>query len=97
MLQLAKMSFVIANLLHGGSPVIDHSRSRWSQVTHYFFADCHYYTPMHSQWPRGPIAWRDPLDIATGRCRSGAPDPQHPGSQGLVTVSSLPDCLRSLD
>jgi len=35
-----------ANLLHGGAPRLDMNRSRYSQVTHYFFADCKYYTPM---------------------------------------------------
>lgn len=37
-----------ANLLHGGSPILDHTRTRHSQVTHYFFADCLYYKPMLS-------------------------------------------------
>lgn len=35
-----------ANLLHGGSKVLDNSKSRWSQVTHYYFEDCEYYTPL---------------------------------------------------
>lgn len=35
-----------ANLLHGGHPHEDPSRSRHSQVTHYFFENCRYYTPM---------------------------------------------------
>lgn len=35
-----------ANLLHGGFPHQDVSRSRHSQVTHYFFENCRYYTPM---------------------------------------------------
>ena len=35
-----------ANLLHGGSAVVDPSLSRWSQVTHYFFEGCRHYTPM---------------------------------------------------
>ena len=34
-----------ANLIHGGSKVLDHSKSRWSQVTHYYFEHCKYYTP----------------------------------------------------
>mgnify|MGYP006074760149 FL=1 len=37
-----------ANLLHGGAPQKDLARSRHSQVTHYYFADCKYYTPMNS-------------------------------------------------
>ena len=35
-----------ANLLHGGSKVLDNSKSRWSQVTHYYFENCEYYTPL---------------------------------------------------
>lgn len=35
-----------ANLIHGGHPHQDPSRSRHSQVTHYFFENCRYYTPM---------------------------------------------------
>ena len=37
-----------SNLLHGGSALKDVSRSRHSQVTHYFFSGCKYYTPMDS-------------------------------------------------
>ena len=37
-----------ANLFHGGSEQIDKSRSRHSQVTHYYFEGCQYYTPMLS-------------------------------------------------
>ena len=55
-----------ANLIHGGSAVNNLQRSRWSQVTHYFFEDCRYYTPMLSDWPEGPVAWRNPFDIAQG-------------------------------
>lgn len=36
-----------ANLLHGGDPVKDTARSRLSQVTHYYFDDCLYTTPLH--------------------------------------------------
>lgn len=35
-----------SNLLHGGHPHQDVKRSRHSQVTHYFFENCRYYTPM---------------------------------------------------
>ena len=35
-----------ANLLHGGTKVINENLTRWSQVTHYFFKDCFYTTPM---------------------------------------------------
>lgn len=38
-----------SNLLHGGIPHKDKSKTRWSQVTHYYFEDCVYFTPMHSE------------------------------------------------
>lgn len=47
-----------ANLLHGGSPVKDEKRTRHSQVTHYFFADCQYYTPLTSNSQEKD--WRNP-------------------------------------
>ena len=50
-----------ANLLHGGAPTRVPGRSRHSQVTHYFFEGCRYYTPMEST-PRFK-AWRTPLWI----------------------------------
>lgn len=37
-----------ANLLHGGSLQQDPRMTRWSQVTHYYFEDCIYYTPAFS-------------------------------------------------
>jgi ectoine hydroxylase-related dioxygenase (phytanoyl-CoA dioxygenase family) len=37
-----------SNILHGGMPVLKDGSSRWSQVTHYFFDVCYYYTPMLS-------------------------------------------------
>ena len=37
-----------ANLLHGGAPRRDPGRTRHSQVTHYFFAGCRYWTPLDS-------------------------------------------------
>jgi len=37
-----------SNIIHGGSLVTKEGATRWSQVTHYFFKDCYYYTPMLS-------------------------------------------------
>jgi ectoine hydroxylase-related dioxygenase (phytanoyl-CoA dioxygenase family) len=48
-----------SNLLHGGAPRKDMSRSRHSQVTHYFFEDCKYYTPLLSEGD--DVFWRDPV------------------------------------
>lgn len=52
-----------ANLLHGGEPIADPSKTRWSQVTHYFFENCAYYTPMASHVIAGQIAFRDPMNV----------------------------------
>lgn len=56
-----------ANLLHGGMPHLDKSKTRWSQVTHYYFEDCAYYTPMHSDPFRGLVAFRHLTDLTTLR------------------------------
>ena len=64
-----------ANLLHGGAPVLNPGLTRWSQVTHYFFEGCRWYTPMLSDWPDGGVAWREPLDVATGEPRVAAAGP----------------------
>lgn len=55
-----------ANLLHGGEPRINPQLTRWSQVTHYYFDDCLYYTPMLSDPGRGQIQYREPMNIVTG-------------------------------
>jgi hypothetical protein len=55
-----------ANLLHGGSRQLDPNATRWSQVTHYFFENCCYITPMDSDVPIGKLLVRDLVDIATG-------------------------------
>jgi hypothetical protein len=56
-----------ANLLHGGKAITDLKRTRWSQVTHYYFEDCIYYTPMHSEASSGKLYVRDITNIATGK------------------------------
>lgn len=53
-----------ANLLHGGSRQIDNSLTRWSQVTHYFFDDCIYYTPAFSDEALGQLALRNLVSVA---------------------------------
>jgi hypothetical protein len=57
----------LANLLHGGSKQLDRTRSRWSQVTHYYFDDCAWLTPMLSDPIYGRIYFREPFDVSTGR------------------------------
>jgi hypothetical protein len=56
-----------ANLLHGGSPIKDSSRTRHSQVNHYFFEGCLYYQPQRSDPFLGRILWLDKRDVRTGR------------------------------
>ncbi len=55
-----------ANLLHGGDPILDKSRTRYSQVTHYFFEDCFYYTPLLSSPFTKEFNIRRPMNIITG-------------------------------
>lgn len=47
-----------SNILHGGWFQKDKTRSRHSQVTHYFFEGCKYYTPILSRGEQ--ILWRNP-------------------------------------
>jgi hypothetical protein len=56
-----------ANLLHGGAPHRDPDKTRWSQVTHYFFDNCCYITPMMSDVLIGKLYLRDMIDISTGK------------------------------
>ena len=50
-----------SNLLHGGSAQRDPHRSRHSQVTHYYFEGCRYYTPMDTHGLH--VHWREPSFI----------------------------------
>lgn len=52
-----------ANLLHGGAPQKDRGRTRFSQVTHFYFEGCKYYTPLCSAGEQ--ISWRDPHWVPT--------------------------------
>jgi len=56
-----------ANLLHGGDPILDKDSSRHSQVTHYFFEDCLYYTPLLSSPFKSEYDIRRPLNIFHGK------------------------------
>ena len=55
-----------ANLLHGGAPILDQARTRFSQVTHYYFENCLYYTPLFSNTFQGQLFYRQIMNIATG-------------------------------
>ena len=58
-----------ANLLHGGAPQADPRLTRWSQVTHYYFEDCIYYTPAFSDEALGQLQLRDIVGIDDGKLR----------------------------
>ena len=55
-----------ANLLHGGEPITDPESTRRSQVTHYYFEGCRYWTPLNSDPPVGRISWRRVVNVETG-------------------------------
>lgn len=58
-----------ANLLHGGSHQKDPTLTRWSQVTHYYFDDCIYYTPAFSDEALGLLDLRTIHAISDGEVR----------------------------
>ncbi len=72
-----------ANLLHGGSQQKDPRRTRHSQVTHYFFEDCKYYTPMHSQPDK--LAYRKPEWIKPGEWKPT----KQPDVEAMARMSPL--------
>lgn len=55
-----------ANLYHGGCPILDTSRTRFTQVTHYYFDGCLYYTPLASDPGLGRIVPRKIYHAADG-------------------------------
>lgn len=59
-----------ANLLHGGSRQTNAALTRWSQVTHYYFDDCIYYTPAFSDEALGQLQTRDMIAIHDGQPRT---------------------------
>lgn len=58
-----------ANLLHGGSQQNDPRMTRWSQVTHYYFDDCIYYTPAFSDEATGQLQLRSIRAVSDGAIR----------------------------
>ena len=52
-----------ANLIHGGMPVVNSTLTRKSIVTHYYFEDCYYYTPMLSDVRKGNVFFRNPKRV----------------------------------
>jgi hypothetical protein len=66
-----------ANLFHGGSSVADPSKTRLSQVTHYYFRGCSYFTPLASNGT--DVFWREPYDFSTNRFIRNASKGHKPG------------------
>lgn len=62
-----------ANLLHGGDRRINPALTRWSQVTHYYFENCAYLTPMHSNRASARYLYREPTNVITGLKVRGLP------------------------
>jgi ectoine hydroxylase-related dioxygenase (phytanoyl-CoA dioxygenase family) len=56
-----------SNLLHGGMPHLNLQKTRWSQVTHYFYEDCIYYQPRSSDFAIGHVNFLEPENLATGK------------------------------
>ena len=56
-----------ANLLHGGEKILTPGSTRHSQVTHYFFENCVYYTPLRSDATIDKLYVRNITNIVTGQ------------------------------
>lgn len=56
-----------ANLLHGGDEIRQPGLTRYSQVTHYYFEDCIYYTPLFSDMGIKKMHMRQITDIVTDK------------------------------
>jgi|GEM_PF-657711 len=55
-----------ANLYHGGEPILDTERTRFSQVTHYYFEGCSYFSPLISNPAMNQLVRPDRRDVRTG-------------------------------
>lgn len=56
-----------SNLVHGGMPIKGGNVTRWSQVTHYYFEGCMYYSPRMSDMFANNLNLRQVVNIATGQ------------------------------
>lgn len=74
-----------AQLLHGGSVVSDPSRTRLSQVTHCYFDDCLYITPIRENRKTGAHFLRNPYDFSRNKFVRG----QHNGQAVRPHIRSL--------
>ncbi len=89
-----------SNLLHGGAPIAVPGRTRMSQVTHYYFEGCVYYSPILSSRPLGEYRLKVIHDVVTGErvphTLNGAPIEAVPFLEGrdrLVRPGRAPSTL----
>jgi ectoine hydroxylase-related dioxygenase (phytanoyl-CoA dioxygenase family) len=88
-----------SNLVHGGSKRLHPTRTRWTQVTHYFFENCIYYVPLYSNTVSGEICLRDVVDLRTGlpcpQSFNGLPFVSTPlgGRRFRISISTSPDAV----
>jgi hypothetical protein len=50
-------------LLHGGSKQNNPNLTRWSQVTHYYFENCDYISPVLSNFRNNKLLYKDVINI----------------------------------
>lgn len=61
-----------ANIVHGGTAIKNPDLTRWSQVNHYYFKDCLYYTPQNSNRISGEYHLREITNIRTNTTTWGS-------------------------
>lgn len=79
-----------ANLAHGGTAIEREGATRRSLVTHFYFEDCLYFTPMTSDIEGGRLDLRMPPSVRTGRLRW----PRLNGRRARVGLRTLLRALR---
>lgn len=84
-----------ANMVHGGGPINDENTTRWSQVTHYYYKDCLYYTPLLSNTVTGDYQLNTLQNIVTGEniemTYNGQQVPMRPMENDLYNISKRVD------
>jgi len=81
-----------ANLVHGGDAIRNQDATRWSQVSHYYYQDCIYYTPLLSNPLSGDYQINFVRDLRSGeevpQSYNGAKVPMRPMEDNLYNLSS---------
>ncbi|MVM34082.1 phytanoyl-CoA dioxygenase [Spirosoma sp. HMF4905] len=85
-----------SNLLHGGEPINDPTSSRHSQVTHYFFEDCVYYTPLRSDTTIDKLFVRKIRNIITGKLVPNKYFGRPVNQDGHAKAASITGIVRSI-